>query len=157
MAGRPPVPTAVKELRGTVRPSRKKREEPVPERPLDVIPTAVTSNPRALAWWEQLRDDSPPGMLTSVDAPIFEGLCLSIAFAEEAAIGVQKHGVMVKGKNDLPVENPYLHTFKKMMDTVIRAASATGLTPVSRARISIVGKTAESGPDPWENIVPMRR
>ncbi len=161
MVGRPRTPTPIKRLKGTLQPCRTNHAEPVPTAPLDRIPDAVVAFPRALSWWEIVRADGPPGMLKSIDAAMLEGFCLSVGYAEESAIELQKSGLFLTDDKGRPYENPAVGTLKKMLDSATRAAAHLGLTPASRSRIHSLGtpepQQEDESVERWKNVLPMVR
>ena len=152
--GRPKTPTQLKVVRGTTRADRANKREPKVEEPLPADPPEWLS-PAALPWWGRVRPILT-GMKVATSAdPIAVGL-LCDALAEYMA-----------ARDEALAAGMIYETTGKSGDTMIRAhpavgiaadawrraklmATEFGLTPASRAKVSV----ADAGPaDPlaeWE-------
>ena len=75
------------------------------------------------------------GVLTEVDLPAFEMLCLHYAMARNAFEIVDKLGLFVKDRDDQPRKNPAMQLFRDNSASYRAYLTEFGLTPASRVRI----------------------
>ena len=134
-SGRRPQPTAIKLLRGNPSKTKPNINEPSPPSG-DVVKPAELS-----AAGEQVWDELAPiclhmGTLTPADIRPFTTLCELQATFTAAARGKGSAAFDARLERDTAnALRPYYSEF--------------GLTPVSRARISVPKKTAEESPSKW--------
>jgi len=146
MAGRKPVPTAIKELRGTARADRVLRNEvqfPVPGRMLRV-PSGLTKDGESL-WYELGRLLLDAGLFTYGDRIALEMLCMAYGRMKEANFNMETTGgaILESDKGNL-YQNPWSFVMNKAWDQVKHMLSEFGLTPAERTRVSaLVAKEQE--------------
>jgi P27 family predicted phage terminase small subunit len=145
--GRRHVPTELKLVQGTQRPSRVNKREPKPKQ-VKPAPPAHLSGP-ARSEWLRLSDELfQLGVLTRIDRAAFAAYCQAYgrwvqaeqALAKMAARDLLTNGLMIKTTNGNAIQNPLVGTANKAMLDMMRFASEFGMTPAARARI-------EAGPN----------
>ncbi len=137
------LPTVVKQLRGTARVDRAAAGEPRP--PVLRRPCPSWLPPEGKRLWRYLAPRlAGLGVLSEVDLPAFELMCVHYATAREAALQIGKDGVMVPDPahraedGSVPMrKHPALQVLRDS-STAFRGYAATfGLTPVDRGRLSV--------------------
>ncbi|MBF0421906.1 MAG: P27 family phage terminase small subunit [Magnetococcales bacterium] len=154
--GRPPLPTAIKELKGTARKHRIRSDEPTPIG-VAVCPANIENHPRAKAWWDKITSAAPQGTYTSMDMPSLSMFCMSMSLASEAWEEVVSKGIMLIDRFETK-ENPYLRIFNREIEMATRLASHLGLSPSARTRLGVMKNTSSSDrkpieQDPWDSVV----
>lgn len=145
--GRRHVPTELKLIQGTQRPSRVNRREPKPQKAKPTPPAHLS----AIAKTEWLRiagELFALGLLTRVDRAALAAYCQAYgrwvqaerAVAKMAERDMLTSGLMIKTTNGNAIQNPLVGTANKAMLDMLRIASEFGMTPAARARI-------EAGPN----------
>ena len=135
MAGRPPKPTKVKELQGTLQKCRVNADEPKPqgkmspERP----PKNLTKGAQEL--WCFALSQAPEGLLTSLDAAVFEQWCSTYDLACRIRDRVNEEGEVIETENGF-VMNPLLNGYLKLLAQLRTLQNDLGFTPASRTKIS---------------------
>lgn len=137
--GPTPEPTALKLLRGN--PGRRplNQHEPQPEHvPIDSrlakCPKWLTGEARTL--WNRVAPGAiRAGLLTVVDIPEFEGLCLSYARWREAE--------KLTGKNfELAISKGYRNAAVKERQLMLQFGARFGFDPSSRSNVTVRGAIA---------------
>lgn len=137
MAGRQPLPTSVKKLRGTYRRDRAPEGEVHPPG-LDEIPDPPEHiGAEGMAFWRQ----SAPmlaelGLLTATDLPAFEALCVHYNAMVEAARMLVEHGQLVEGQTGLK-KNPAHQIFRDNSTAFRQYCGMFGLSPADRSRFGV--------------------
>ena len=144
-AGRKPVPTAIKTLRGTARSDRVLRNEaqfPVPGRMLRV-PSGLTEDGEAL-WYELGRLLLDAGLFTYGDRIALEMLCMAYGRMKHAMCEMAaKGGEILESSSGNLYQNPWLSVVNKAWDQVKHMLGEFGLTPAERTRVSALVETEE--------------
>jgi P27 family predicted phage terminase small subunit len=139
--GPAPLPTAIKEARGTKRASRERARagsgrEPKPREAEPSLPPSVAGNADARKVWRFLVPQLLRlRVLTEIDGVALEGLCLAYARALAAGREVKKHGLLVKTSWNTLVQNPAVAVEKAAWIEVRKFAQEFGITPSSRSRV----------------------
>lgn len=144
---RPPKPTRVKELQGTL---RKHRENPAEWKPPEGAPPCPSHLAgAALELWRFLVGHmSASGVVTSVDGVALEGFCVAYARAVEADKAIKKKGLIVKTPYGQQYANPALKVSKDAWAQVDTFGSKLGLSPAARRSISVPEKPKEPDRSP---------
>lgn len=152
-AGRPPVPSWLKSLRGTYLPA-KDGGEPQPDEAIYIPPPReLADHPHASEFWEvHLELLVRNRMITEVDMTAFAAACLAyeawiLAETELAKPADQGGGYIVKTKNDYPVQSPWVSIAAGRRKEFLEYLREFGLTPASRTRIKIqlIGAPGSAG------------
>lgn len=142
-AGRPPVPTWLKELRGTLQPANR-AGEPQPQEAIYIAPPREIAN-RALAseFWEvHLPLLVKNRMITEVDMTAFAAACLAyeawiLAEQELQKPAAEGGGYVIKTKNEYPIQSPWVSIAAGRRREFLDYLREFGLTPSSRTRIKV--------------------
>jgi P27 family predicted phage terminase small subunit len=137
-AGRPPVPTWLKELRGTLQPADQ-AGEPQPDSSLYVPPpTELANRPIAKEYWEvHLPLLVKNRMITEVDMAQFALLCLAFEDLIEAEQDLRTNGKTIRTENGYLVQSPYVSMRAQRWKEYVELCREFGLTPSARTRIKI--------------------
>jgi len=142
-AGRPPVPSWLKELRGTLQPADR-AGEPQPEDALYIPPPReLADRPHAQEFWEvHLPLLVKNRMITEVDMTAFAAACLAYEAWIQAEEQLSKPadqggGQIVKTQNGYPVQSPWVSIAAGRRKEFLEYLREFGLTPSSRTRIKI--------------------
>lgn len=152
MSGRMPLPTHIKQIKGTLQPSRTNVHEPQPEGLLVEPPDYMTQGARA-AWFYAL-ECAPPNLIRKLDMSVLEVWACAADLYRQAQAGIGKTGLLVKAPHSgVPIQSPYLAIANKQAQIMTRAAIEMGFTPASRSRISTPMDSSADGQDMWDDIV----
>jgi P27 family predicted phage terminase small subunit len=137
-AGRPPVPTWLKELRGTLQP-RDRDGQPAPE---DAIyfppPRELCDRPHAQEFWEvHLPLLVKNRMITEVDMTAFAAACLAYESWILSEERVKTEGEVIKTGNGYLVLSPYATIAASRRKEFMEYLREFGLTPSSRTKIKV--------------------
>jgi len=139
MKGRKPVPTEVKELRGTARADRMIKDEP--EFP---IPGRMPSPPASLRedgekLWRALgKLLLDVGLFTAGDAIALEMLCIAYDRMIRANRQLETRDEVLLSENGFAYQNPWLQIANKAWDQVKGMLAEFGLTPAERTRVMAI-------------------
>lgn len=110
------------------------------------MPNEVVNNERAAFYWRWYLDHVAPDHLAPVDSALFAGLCMALAWRDEAFAEVEKTGMLVKAPNTgLPIQNPYMAVANKQQEIARKLAVELSLTVAERNRVPQAGG-ATGGP-----------
>ena len=151
MAGRRPLPTAIKQLSGNPGHRSLNKNEPqftgTPACPkhLDKV---------AKAEWKRVSAElSAAGLLTSVDRAALAAYCAAWSRWVNAEEIIQKIGVVfLSPKSGYPIQSPYVSIANTALATMHRFATEFGMTPSSRSRINVADNSPKSA-DPFTEFM----
>ena len=149
MAGRKPLPTAVKKIKGTLQKCRTNQLEPRPEGDLVEPPEYMSEGAKSA--WRYALECAPPHLLKRLDMSVLEVWACAADIYRKAQAGIEKSGLLVKSPNGIPMQSPYLAIVNKQAQIMIKAAVEMGFTPASRSRVQ-VAESATHEHDPWDDI-----
>ena len=140
MAGRRPLPTALKLIQGNPGKRPINRDEPKPSG----IPTCPRFlKKEARTEWKRIAPRlANIGILTEIDRAALAGYCQAYGRWVEAEKKVLEKGEVVKSVNGNIMQNPYLIIANKSMDHMRKFLVEFGMTPSSRSRITADKKAA---------------
>lgn len=150
MAGRKPLPTHLKIVKGTARPHRLNKDEPRP-------PVTVPAPPAHLD--ERARDKFTDlaemlaryGVMTELDVGALARYAVVWCRWTDAEAEVKRRGPVVKTEAGNIVQNPFLAVANKCVLQLTQIEAEFGLTPASRSRIRAAAPTYTS--DPFEEFL----
>ena len=160
--GRPPKPTALHKLEGTLRARVRKRRtaEPTPKGALGKPPDWLSPGARQ-AWNYALRN-APPGLLTRLDAGV---LAVWAAAEDRLRTAVQNQALLdarsldppllVKNASGALVRSPYVDVITSAGRQILQCADRLGFSPVARPRIELEPELPASpaaGDDGWGQL-----
>lgn len=143
--GHPPVPTALRILRGNPgkRPLPEGEAQPRQETP--PCPRHIQGEARR-EWKRITRDLADCGLLTVVDRAALAGYCQAWSRWVEAEDVLRKAGVLTKTPNGMLVQSPMLAIANRAMDQMRAFLTEFGMTPAARTRIKVEPKKQEADP-----------
>jgi phage terminase small subunit len=97
MAGRKPLPTVVKELKGTLQKCRVNAQEPKPVGDLVELPDYMSDGAKSA--WRYALDCAPPNLLKKLDMSVLEVWACAADLYRKAQIGIGKTGLLIKAPN----------------------------------------------------------
>ncbi len=158
--GRPPKPTALHKLEGTMRASVRKRRmaEPKPKGALGKPPDWL--GPGARQAWNYALRNAPPGLLTRLDAGVLAVWAaaedrLRVAQQNQALLdaGSLNPPLLVRGSKGSLIVSPYIEVITSAGRQMLQCADRLGFSPAARPRISIEPElpapAAPVGDDGW--------
>lgn len=126
------LPTAIKELKGTLRPCRVKKNEPRPQGELIATKPPKTLSKRGQELWQYALEQMPPHVITAVDGALFERWCtLQDQFLDVAKV-VQAGNLLDENGN----MSGALRAELQLNSSIITIEKELGFTPASRTKIS---------------------
>ena len=158
--GRTPKPTAIKQLEGNPGKRQLNTNEPKPKQKAPTCPKWLDDE--AKKEWKRLAPAMVAlGLLTEVDTSAFAELCQNYAYylaADKAILEMGAAGPieMQKAPSGYMQQHPLLSLRKQYYETWRKGLADFGLTPASRARISIEdtgGGTVKNLNDPMERLL----
>ena len=126
------LPTAIKEMKGTLRPCRVKKNEPKPQGELIATKPPKTLSKRGQELWQYALEQMPPHVITAVDGALFERWCtlqdqfLDVAKVVQAGNLLDENGSM----------SGALRAELQLNSSIITIEKELGFTPASRTKIS---------------------
>ena len=137
MKGRKPVPTALKELRGTARADRGVPNESKPPVPKTIPNPPSHFNRWAKKVWReygQLLLDA--GLFTELDSVAFEMFCQAYGRWIDAERQLLEEGEILTSAQGGLYQNPRLGIANRAWDQLKRMLPEFGLTPAERTRVA---------------------
>jgi len=94
--------------------------------------------PEARKEWRRIvKDLAALGLLTRIDRAALAAYCDAYGRWLEANLGLQKHGMLVKGRMaGEPVRSPFLAIINQSLEQMKSFLIEFGMTPSSRSRVS---------------------
>lgn len=152
-AGRKPLPTAVKAVKGTLRKSRTNQAEPGPTASLADPPLDMRE--AATDLWRYLVGNTPAGVLHANNAALLERYCELLAQYRDVVHEIARRGVgglLAKDRFGLPTRSILFELQVELSHLLRECEAELGFTPVSRARVQVPQATATNHDDPWADI-----
>lgn len=126
------LPTAIKEMKGTLRPCRVKKNEPRPQGELIATKPPKTLSKRGQELWQYALEQMPPHVITAVDGALFERWCtLQDQFLDVAKV-VQSGNLLDENGS----MSGALRAELQLNSSIITIEKELGFTPASRTKIS---------------------
>lgn len=150
MAGRKPLPTQLKLVKGTARPHRLNRDEPRPTVAVPEAPDHLEDRARDqfVAMAEML---ARHGVMTELDAGALARYAVVWCRWIDAEAEVKRRGPVVKTEAGNIIQNPFLAIANKCLLQMAQIESEFGLTPSSRSRIRTAAPAEQA--DPFEEYL----
>ena len=151
MPGPAPKPTRLKELAGNPGKRPLNKREPIPETTGIPKPPAHLGRFGKALWKTYAGKIAALGLLTDIDVPAWETLCLAYDRMREAGADIKRHKGRVYVKNGLPCVRPEVRIEAEARTEFRHYCAEFGLTPSSRSRVAASlaeGKQAAVPMDP---------
>src|ERR1700736_878819 len=160
MPGPPPIPFALRKLRGNPG-KRRLRAEPEPQ-----IPKTCPEPPSFLnayaqdEWWRTAPQLHALGLLSAIDVACLAEYCQSYGHwrqAEEALARMADrdetmHGLLIKTTDGNAKRNPLVKIAADAAQDMLAYAGHFGLTPVARTRLAAGGYAQPSPPSKFDGL-----
>lgn len=147
--GRKPKPTHLKLLEGEKNKDRINRNEPKPTPIAPKCPKHLGKE--AKKQWKLLAPELERiGLLTKIDGATFAAACQAYDRWIQAEKEIRESGLLIETPNKSLQIHPALSIANRAMDQLRKFCSELGMTPTSRARISIKPESDEDG---WAGIL----
>lgn len=142
MRGRKPTPTVLKIREGNPGKRSINEAEPTPPEGLPSCPDFLDAV--AQEEWHRIASVlDEMGLLTKADRAALAAYCTAYSRWVAAEEQVAKYGTIVKSPDKgFPMKSPYLTVADQSMETMRKFLVEFGLTPSSRSRIKVMGKSA---------------
>ena len=150
MAGRKPLPTHLKLVKGTARPHRLNKDEPKPTVAQPEAPAHLDERAKAkfVAMAEML---ARHGVMTELDTGALARYAVVWCRWVDAEAEIKRRGPVVKTEGGNVIQNPFLAVANKCLLQMAQLESEFGLTPSSRSRIRMAEPTETV--DPFEEYL----
>lgn len=144
MAGRKPLPTHMKLLRGTAQPCRMNPAEPAPDPALPDAPAHLS--PEAREEWERVAVElCDLGVLSRIDRAALAAYCQAYGrwVAAEGGLRREDGGMDLVSvtSNGNVIQNPLVGIANKSLELMHKYLTEFGMSPSSRSRVSAQKKT----------------
>lgn len=152
MAGRKPLPVAVKKIKGTLQKCRVNPREPRPSGRLGDPPEYMSETAKE-AWCYAVAN-APSGLLSSLDAAVLERWANCAALYREALGKINRAGVagmIVKTPSGILRRSPLMDVIRDLALEMKGYETEMGFTPASRSRVTMP-TDAKTESDPWAEI-----
>ena len=150
MAGRKPLPTHLKLVKGTARRHRLNKDEPKPSVAIPEPPAHLDERARGkfAAMAEML---ARHGVMTELDAGALARYAVVWCRWIDAEAEIKRRGPVVKTEGGNIIQNPFLAVANKCLLQMAQLESEFGLTPSSRSRIRMAEPAHTV--DPFEDFL----
>ncbi len=150
MAGRKPLPTSIKKIKGTLQKCRTNTREPKPIGDLVEPPDYMTDGAKSA--WRYAIQCAPPNLLKQLDASVLEVWACAADLYRRAQQGLAETGLLVKAPmTGVLMQSPYLAIANKQAQIMTKAGVEMGFTPSSRSKINMPDEPKDEH-DPWSDI-----
>ena len=152
MAGRKPLPLAIKQIKGTVQKCRTNPNEPRPTTSLSNPPDYMSDGAKEA--WTYAITNSPPGLLSALDGAVLERWANCSGLYREALAKINRVGVsgmIIKTPSGILRRSPLMDVIRELAMEMKVYETEMGFTPAARSRISAPGDTPRDN-DPWSDI-----
>ena len=143
--GRSALPTNLKILKGTIRPSRMNPNEPKPKPEIPDPPTNLS--PLALEKWH---DITPVlfdlGLLSRADRDMLVLYCEEYTRYRDAQDVIEREGMFITTDKGNVIQHPAVGIVHKAITLMHKILVEFGMTPAARAKVSAAKKPDEADP-----------
>ena len=152
MAGRKPLPVAVKKIKGTLQKCRTNAHEPKPVGQLGLPPEYMSEVAKEA--WTYAVENAPPGLLSSLDAAVLERWANCAGMYREVLAKINRAGVsamIVKTPSGILRRSPLMDVVRDLANEMKGYEAEMGFTPASRSKVRVNTDVAQTQ-DPWAEI-----
>ncbi len=143
-AGRKPIPTNIRKLRGNPGKRAYNTREPAPPPMKLSCPSELKGEARK-EWFRITKLLSQYRIVTALDRTALIAYCVMYERFVDAQDKVREVGVLVKTPNGYPVANPYYAVLTSSLKQLHAMLVEFGMTPASRSRIEVTEGGEEAG------------
>lgn len=151
MKGRKPKPSYLRVLNGNAGKRPVNADEPKPVGNLEDHPPPEWLNDAQKERWRYAMNAAPPGMLKRLDQSVLAVWVVAAQMHADASEKVSRLGSMLKSKEGVPYQNPYMAIMNKQAVLMMKAASELGFSPSSRSRVKVEPPPPGRG-DPFADL-----
>jgi P27 family predicted phage terminase small subunit len=137
MKGRKPHPSALKLLRGLPGKRKLADDEPQPAPLVDLAPPSWLDAEAQAEWVRLAPILQRLGVLAETDTGALTAYCEAWATWKAATQQIRKFGMVIKGKDAVPVVSPYVKIAHNALLHMRALLTEFGMTPSSRARVHV--------------------
>lgn len=145
MAGRKPLPTHLKLLKGTARPHRMNRNEPMPSVCAPEPPAQLEDRARR-KFTEIAEMLARCGVMTELDAGALARYAVIWCRWLDAEAEIKRRGPVVKTEGGNIIHSPFLSVANRCHAQLTQLEGEFGLTPSSRSRVRAASPPIETDP-----------
>lgn len=152
MAGRKPLPVAIKKIKGTLQKCRLNPNEPRPTTVLCTPPEYMSDVAKEA--WNYAVANSPPGLLSALDGAVLERWANCSGLYREALAKINRAGVsgmIIKTPSGILRRSPLMEVIRELAMEMKAYETEMGFTPAARSRIATPSES-QSPNDPWADI-----
>jgi P27 family predicted phage terminase small subunit len=136
MRGRKTIPTAIKELKGTLEKSRVLENEMKVSVINEIPEPSEDLNEEGRKIWENVCYElKRNGILSTVDLDLVESYCQEMAMYKHATRQLKNKGAVYKSQSGYPMINPWQTIRNQALKSATNIGQLFGITPSARARI----------------------
>lgn len=150
MVGRKPLPTNLKLVKGTARPHRLNKNEPMPSVVAPDPPSHLDERARA-KFVDMAEMLVRYGVMTEMDSGALARYAVIWCRWVDAEVEIKRRGPIVKTEAGNIIQNPFLCVANKCMAQMAQIESEFGMTPSSRTRIRTADQADRA--DPFEEYL----
>ena len=145
MAGRKPLPTHLKLLKGTARPHRMNKAEPMPSVCAPAPPAQLEDRARR-KFTEIAEMLARCGVMTELDAGALARYAVIWCRWVDAEAEIKRRGPVVKTEAGNVIHSPFLSVANRCHMQLTQLEGEFGLTPSSRSRVRAASPPIETDP-----------
>ena len=134
MSGRKPLPSNVKEFKGTQRKSRTNTNEPE-YAAASTLPPEFLDDMAREQWVEICPKLVASGVMRDIDKSALAMFCQSYSRWRAASAEVGAQGMLIASPSGYPIQNPYLPIANKAFEQMLKIMAEFGMTPSARSRV----------------------
>ncbi len=149
-AGRKPLPTHLKVVKGTARAHRLNHEEPKPAVSMPEPPSFLDARCRQ-RFMELAALLAAQGIMTELDASALGRYCVVWCRWLDAEQEIRSRGAVVKTAGGNVIQNPFLPVANRCLAQMAQLEAEFGMTPSSRSRIR--AESVKRSTDPFEEFL----
>lgn len=153
MAGRRPIPTALKVLRGNPGKRPLNAAEPRPRASAPACPRELNAVARK-EWRRIVREFSALGVLTQLDRAALAMYCNAWAQWLDAVAKLAKVGYLIPSPSGYPIQNPYVAIKAQAEKVMAKMAVECGMTPAARSKVHAAAREDDdAAANPFAELV----
>lgn len=149
MAGRKPVPTEVKKLKGTLQPCRTNKREPKLE-VSSIPPPSFLGEIAKQEWLRMVPLLTTMGVLTEADGSALAVYCVQYERFVTAENYLKNSELIITTTNGNEIQNTMLGISNRAAELMRKFLTEFGLTPSSRTKVSAMPE--KDGASEWDEL-----
>lgn len=151
MAGRKPLPTKTKVIKGTFQDCRGNKNEPKPATKIPAAPDHLDK--AALIEWGRISAElEKMGLISEIDMAALAAYCQAYSRWLDAENQLAEQGLTITTMSGNIIQNPLVRIANKAMLIMHRYLSEFGMTPSSRSKVSALPTDGGKSKNPFAKI-----